>query len=95
MSLAKIILHVPKLNIITSRPIFGKPSPKMYVNRIYILNKLKFIDYNNETKTMSLNYLDGTSYYLSDSIDENDVQKAFQDISRNLFTTDGTKIVTL
>jgi hypothetical protein len=95
MSLPKILLHVPKLNIVTSRSIFGKPSHKMYVNRVYNLNNLKFIDYNNETKTMTLNYLDGTSYKLSDSTDDNGVQKAFQEISRNLFTNDSTKIVTL
>jgi hypothetical protein len=94
MALPKILLHIPHFNI-HSIDKFKKTEEVPTKSMIYNLSNFKFIEYDKNTKMLSIAYNDNTIYKIYDDEDNGSVQNSFQEISRLLFTSEDTKIVRL
>ena len=93
MSLPRILLHIPKLNI-NALSAFTKDVKPVYVNRIYNLNNFKYIDYNHNTKTLTITYNDNTEYKIKEEVDDTVLlQTTYQELARILLTNENTKVI--
>jgi hypothetical protein len=86
----KIILHVPKF------PINKKTSDNIqhttYVNRVYNLNTIKYIDYSRDTRALTIGFNDNTSHIIEE-IEDGKNQTVFQEITRTLFKSEDTTVI--
>lgn len=93
MSLPRILLHIPKLKLVGVSTFIKEVQPK-YINRIYNLDNFKFIDYNHNTKTLTITYNDNTEYKIKEEVDDTVLlQTTYQELARILLTNENTKVI--
>jgi hypothetical protein len=94
MSLPRILLHVPNLKINSISTLVKKDGKPMYINRIYNLAHFKYIDYNHNTKTLTITYNDNSVYKILEEPDDTvPLQTTYQEIARILLTNENTKVI--
>jgi hypothetical protein len=94
----RVFLHVPKLRIIEHRYL-SKTQPKTSVNRIYNLANIDYLDYDDEKKQLVIKFSSGHVETLTQQNDQvediGSLKKVYQDITRNLFTSEGARVIQL
>jgi hypothetical protein len=92
--ISRVFLHVPKLKMSNNKPYI--PKTNYTVNRIYNLSNVNLLEYDETNKQLTIQFASGEVETLNELVeDTGSLKKVFQEITRTLFTTEGTRIIHL
>ena len=99
-SVNRVFLHVPKLRVSENKLYVSRSfQSKSDVSRIYNLSNINYIEYNDDKKQMTIQLASGSIETLyevnSEEIENGSLKKVFQDITRTLFTAEGSRVIQL
>jgi len=99
-SVNRVFLHVPKLRVTENKPYVSKTcQSKSTVSRIYNVSNINLLEYDENNKQMTIQFASGDVEILSEvnsQVDETgSLKKIFQDITRCLFTAEGSRVIQL
>jgi len=99
-SVNRVFLHVPKLRVNDNKSYVSRSfQSKSDVNRIYNLSNINYLEYNDEKKQMTIQFSSGNIETVNEvnskDIENGSLKQIFQEITRTLFTAEGSRVIQL